>query len=94
MTTTPNVPETVQELLDLQVEQATQEEVNFLELACKCLIKCTAHENSQVAEVILESLRDWHVEQSKEEGNNPTPWLVDATRLDLALKTLKLVRWD
>ena len=89
MTTTPNSP---QELLDMQ--ELREEDVNFQELACKALLKCSAEQNAQVAAVILESLRDWHVEESKKPENNSTPWLVDATRLDLALKTLQLVRWD
>ena len=89
MTTTPNTP---QELLDMQ--ELREEDVNFQELACKALLKCSAEQNAQVAAVILESLRDWHVEESKKPENNSTPWLVDATRLDLALKTLQLVRWD
>ena len=87
-------PETVQELLDLQTEEATEEEVNFQQLACKCLLKCSAEENAQVAAVILESLRDWHVQESRKAGNNTTAWVCDATRLDLALKTLNLVSWD
>ena len=92
MTTTPNVPETVQELLELQ--QQSEDEINFQELACKALLQCSAYENWQVLITVVEALRDWHVSESKKPENNPTPWLVDATRLDLALKTLKLVRWD
>ena len=90
MTTTPNVPDTVQELLDLQ--EGT-DEPNFQELAAKCLIKCSAEENWQVAAVILETLRDWHLERSRDAGASPQ-WLVDAARLDVALKTINLVSWD
>ena len=91
MTTTPNVPNTVQELLDRQ--EIKEEDINFQELAAKCLIKCTAEENFQVAAVILESLRDWHLERSRDDGASPQ-WLVDAARLDVALKTINLVSWD
>ena len=91
MTTTPNTPDTVQELLDRQ--EIKEDEINFQELACKALIKCSAEENFQVASVILESLRDWHVERSRDEDASPQ-WLVDAARLDVALKTINLVSWD
>ena len=89
MTTTPNVPETVQELLKRQEEK----QVDFLQLALKSLLQCSAEENAKVAGVILETLRDWHLKQC-EEADNPLPWVIDATRLDLALKSLNLVSWD
>ena len=85
-------PQTVQELLDRQEQK---EEVSMLQLGLKALLECSAHENAQVAEVILETLRDWHMQESRNpENQNPTAWLVDAARLDVALKTLQLVRWD
>ena len=87
--TTPNTP---QELLDRQ--EVREENVNFQELACKALLKCSAEENAQVASVILESLRDWHAQEARKAGNNTAAWVVDATRLDLALKTLNLVSWE
>ena len=87
--TTPTTP---QELLDRQ--EVREEDVNFQELACKALLKCSAEENAQVCSVILESLRDWHLQESKKPGTNTVAWVVDATRLDLALKTLNLVSWD
>ena len=87
MTTTPS---TVQELLDLQ--EGT-DEPNFQELAAKCLIKCSAQENHQVALVILETLRDWHLQEAEKPGASPA-WLVDAARLDVALKTANLISWD
>ena len=93
MTQTPNVPETVQELLARQEQK--EEQVNMLQLGLKALLECSAQENAQVAEVILETLRDWHMQESRNpENQNPTAWLVDAARLDVALKTLQLVRWD
>ena len=92
MATTPSTPETVQELLDRQ--EVNEDTINFQELACKALLKCTAHENFEVVIAVVEAMRDWHLEQSKEPENNPAPWLVDAARLDVALKTLNLVRWD
>jgi len=93
MTATPQTPETVQELLARQEQK--EEEVNMLQLGLKALLECSAEENAQVAEVILETLRDWHMQESRNpENQNPTAWLVDAARLDVALKTLQLVRWD
>ena len=89
MTTTPT-PDTVQELLGLQ--EGT-DDPNFQELACKALLQCTAEENWQVAAVILETLRDWHLQRSRDTGASPQ-WLVDAARLDVALKTINLVSWD
>ncbi len=92
MTATPQTPETVQELLDRQEQK---EEVNMLQLGLRALLECSAEENAQVAEVILETLRDWHMQESRNpENQNPTAWLVDAARLDVALKTLQLVRCD
>ena len=90
MTATPNVPETVQELLERQ--EPREENINFQELALKCLVKCSAEQNAQVAALILETLRDWHLQQCQE-ADNPLPWCIDATRLDVALKTLNLVSW-
>ena len=86
MTTTPNTP---QELLDMQ----EKEETNPQKEACLALLDCTPQQSWEVAQVILESLRDWHVAEAKKPNSSPQ-WLVDATRLDLALKTLNLVSWD
>ena len=83
-------PETVQQLLELQ--EPREEDINFQELACKALLKCTAEQSAQVAALILETLRDWHLQQCQE-ADNPLPWCIDATRLDVALKTLNLVSW-
>ena len=91
MTTTPNAPETVQELLDRQAHQ--EEEVNYLELALRSLHQCLAEDNHKVAYLILENLRDWHLCQL-EEADNPLSLTIDATRCDSALKLLSLVTFD
>ena len=87
MTTTPNSPK---ELLE---QQEQNNELDFQRVAAEALVHCTPKETAELAGVILETLRDWHVHESKT-AENSTAWLVDATRLDLALKTLNLVRWD
>lgn len=91
MTATPSTPDTVQELLELQ--QQNEDSINFQELACHALLKCTAEENAQVVASVLEALRDWHISESKE-ADNPLTWVVDATRLDSALRLLNLVTWE
>ena len=91
MTTTPSTPDTVQELLDLQ--ELNEDDINFQEMACKCLLKCSAEQNAEVVASVLEALRDWHISESKT-ADNPLPWVVDATRLDSALRLLNLVTWE
>ena len=87
MTQTPNSPK---ELLEQQEQNET---LNFQRVACEALLQCSPYEHWQVATVILETLRDWHLEESQKAGKSPA-WVVDATRLDLALKTINLVSWD
>ena len=92
MTTTPS-PSTPNSPAELLQQQEQNENLNFQRVACEALLQCSAEENCQVAAVILETLRDWHLQESKKAGASPA-WVVDATRLDLALKTINLVSWD
>lgn len=87
MTTTPNSP------AELLQQQEERDNLNFQRVACEALLQCSAKENWQVALVILETLRDWHLSESKQAGASPQ-WLVDAARLDVALKTANLISWD
>ena len=87
MTQTPNSP------AELLQQQEDNNNLNFQRVACEALLQCSAEENHQVALVILETLRDWHLKEAEKEGASPA-WLVDAARLDVALKTANLISWD
>jgi hypothetical protein len=92
MTQTPS-PSTPNSPTELLQQQEQNENLNFQRVACEALLQCSAEENHQVALVILESLRDWHLNKAEEAGASPA-WLVDAARLDVALKTTNLISWQ
>ena len=87
---TTSVPNSPAELFQ---QQEDNKNLNFQRVAAEALLQCSAKENWEVALVILESLRDWHLTESKKPGASPS-WLVDAARLDVALKTANLISWE
>jgi len=74
---------------------ANETELSPEEKAVMWLAKCGPETHLKMAKVMVEALRDYHVEQAREmaaEGDAPVAWVVDATRLDAALAQLNHVK--